>query len=74
MRSFKFIGDPLNNGDGPDVSTTYGVTFRKHGDALEVPDEYAHKFAGNRHFEEHETNPPMKRGPGRPKKIIETGE
>lgn len=69
MTKYRYIGDSRNDGDGPDTSTTYGVTFIKHGEAMEVPAEFEGKFAGNWHFEKIDVDQPAKRGPGRPKKI-----
>lgn len=45
---FIFIGG--ENGDGPDISTHYGVRFVKNGEAVEVPAEVEGKFSGNCHF------------------------
>lgn len=49
----KFVGDPtLPKGSEhvPDVFEAYGVVFEK-GKFVDVPDDVAHKFAGNNHYE-----------------------
>lgn len=49
----KFIGDP-NQPKGaetiPDEFTAFGVTFER-GKFADVPEDQAHKFVGNNHFE-----------------------
>ena len=48
---FKFIGDPRNKGDGPDVLRMYGHRFDKNGDPVDVTDPvFIGKLEGNRHF------------------------
>lgn len=47
----KFIGDPNRGGEGPNVTTTLGKTFRK-GAWLAIDDEKVFlKLEGNSHFE-----------------------
>lgn len=48
---FRFIGDPANGGDGPDMTTLHGVDFPK-GQAVTVASEALMALlAGNSHFE-----------------------
>lgn len=60
MRSFKYIGDPRNDGEGP-KTVTFNVgkegvakpfTLNLGGAPVEVPDSLAEKLANNTHFEE----------------------
>lgn len=44
----RFIGDPNDNGSGPDVLTCWGVEFVKNGDWVKVKDP---RFARHNHFE-----------------------
>jgi len=58
----KYIGDPRNPGEAnnlPDETTAFGVVFPK-GKFVDVPDEVAHKFAGNSHFETRGEEPEAK--------------
>ena len=45
----KFVGDPMNEGEGPDVLLAFGVAWEK-GKARDVPPGAEAKIAGNRHF------------------------
>lgn len=47
----RYIGDPLNNGEGPASVTMWGLTFPK-GEWVRVDEAYAWSKCGiNRHFE-----------------------
>lgn len=49
----KFVGDANNPGEQkqlPDEFEAFGVTFER-GKFVDVPDELAHKFANNSHYE-----------------------
>lgn len=51
MANFRFIGDPNDDGSGPDEIEWDGHVFRR--DAwTEVPDDQCAKLRGNGHFEE----------------------
>ena len=50
MIKVQYIGDPLDNNDGPDINESYGYTFRKFGDFVDVSGEAAEKLPRNRHF------------------------
>lgn len=46
----RFIGDPMNGGEGPESLSLFGVDFRK-GEWTDVPAAFARKIRGNSHFE-----------------------
>ncbi|MGI9451048.1 MAG: hypothetical protein ACR2QH_10500 [Geminicoccaceae bacterium] len=49
--SFAFIGDPLDDNDGPNELTVHHVLCKK-GETVEVTDKWlAEKLLANRHFE-----------------------
>lgn len=54
MAKVKYVGDPNDNGSGPDSVTMFGVTTEK-GKTTTLPksltDEQVAKFEGNSHFE-----------------------
>ena len=57
---FRYIGD--QHGDGPEVTTAFGITFRK-GEATTVDGRFhsvVKKLRGNPHFEEIEDKPAKK--------------
>jgi hypothetical protein len=51
MAFFRFIGDPNDDGSGPDFIEWDGFVFTRL-DWTEVPDDRCAKLRGNGHFEE----------------------
>lgn len=51
MAFFRFIGDPNDDGSGPDEIEWDGFVFGRDG-WTEVPDDRCAKLRGNGHFEE----------------------
>ncbi len=49
--AFRYVGDPRNDGEGPDQVTIWGVTFPKGGDVTVTDEWLAERLAGNSHFE-----------------------
>ena len=50
MIKVQYIGDPMNDNDGPAINESYGYTFKKFGDFVSVTGEAAEKLPRNRHF------------------------
>lgn len=69
---FVYIGDA--EGHGPDFTVAFGCKFAKSGAPVAVEDAAAvQKLLGNSHFRAVEPAP-VKRGPGRPRKVKRDGD